>query len=320
MKKALFLLACSIALWSCTGGSQDDTSGDASSSSGEYEDASESDANAIIAYNNAFVDKDDAWRRYLEHVGSNLAKIEAGLAEPDDPVAFVGLMTPLYAERPNMGGVSLENPPSALNEEDREFFDSQYSTLNVTFDSIRTEYDDLTTYLDAEDYKDDQGVRGQEMIQGIAGRMETFFEADSTFQERLSVVANAAERTILKDHPLKDYIFALKDDAAAVGEFVELAAANGGEYSAHESAFQAAYEKIEALNQEHAGMSPPDEEEFPGKAGSFQRFNEQVTDFLTEARRIMRDASASGAITESDFDTLVNSQDRVRSNYNSFMD
>lgn len=281
---------------------------------------SQNDANEIIRYNNAVVKLVDGQHQYLKRLNENMVKIEKGLQKPDDRFAFIGLVLPPYIESLRYDDAKPEEPGKVFSKEERDFFGSNVKTLNKTFRNIQDSYDQLMEYIKAEDYKDDAGKQGKQAIVTIDSLRQNYGKITETVYKKLTGLADSAERKVLEDHPLKDYIFAFKDDSKAVAEFVNLAFEKAQDYKANETEFKEAYDKIENLNTKHKQMKVPDASRFPIKDSYFKNFNEAVNEFLIDARKIMRNAASSGQLTPNDLETFKSNEDYIRKSYNNFVD
>jgi len=281
--------------------------------------ASSNDANDIVEYNNALIKLTDANYSYLKQVGSNLERIEKGLKNPNYQSEFNFIMEPMYI-KPFTVKITPENPPGAMSSGDKKFFKDSVTAMGDQFAKIRTTYKTLADYIKAQDYKDDKGTKGLALIDSVYALGNKYYGVEDAVLNRLDVIADDAERVTLKNNPLKDYIYALKDDSKAISGFIKLIEANAGNYTASEAKIKTSYDSLATLNQQHTAMGGPKEFHLEEKKNSFDRFNSKVNDFLVEARKIMRNASATGKVSEDDIHTLKSYQDYVRNAYNSFVD
>ncbi|MCZ4244425.1 DUF3829 domain-containing protein [Pedobacter punctiformis] len=286
----------------------------------EYAESNKDDANDIVEYNNVLVSYTDKNNDYLKSLDGTLQKISKGLENPTDRFAWIGITSPMSMISINHSKVKPETPPAALSSDDQKFFKDNVAGLSSTMTKIKDTYKALNDYIKAEDWKDDKSAKGKLLVDSIYSMSKKYYAYDDKILAKLEVIGDDAERIILKSHPLKEYIFALKDDKKAVDDFNKLLAENAGKYKAAEAKIKTAYAALEAQNAKHKIMSPPDAKKFPGQDGSFTRFNESFSDYLIEARKIMRDASASGKISDDDGESLVRKQDYMRTAYNNFVD
>ncbi|MGO4877429.1 DUF3829 domain-containing protein [Pedobacter psychrotolerans] len=310
----LLVVAVAISFAACKSGDKKKEDGTKT----EYADADNDDANQIVEYNNVLVGLTDKNNEYLKRLDENLQKIAKGLNNPNDRFAFIGIVSPYSSSAFSHSKLKPETPPSALSSDDQKYFKENVAGLNETFTKIKDTYKSLDDYLKAEDWKDDKSVKGKKLIDSIYSMSKAYYQYDENVLAKLEAIGDDAERTILKTHPLKEYIFAMKDDRKAVGEFNKLLIGSKN-FKADESKIKSAYEALDAQNKKHTEMDAPDATKFPSKDGSFKRFNESFKDYLIEAKKTIRDASASGKLTESDIEDLVRKHEYMRTTYNYFV-
>jgi len=284
-----------------------------------YAEADEKDVNAIIEYNNVMVGFTDKNNDYIQRIEGNIVKIEKGLQNPNDRFAFIGLIQPFSINTITRNGVKPDTPPSALNNDDQKFFKENVVAMTGLLDKIKETYSALDEYIKAEDWKDDKGNKGKALVDSIYGLGKKYYTHDELVLARLNLIGDDAERVILKTHPLKEYIFALKDDRSATAAFTKLMASNKS-YKSIEVKAKTAYQALEDQHHKHEAMAAPDATKYPGKDGYFKNFNQRFNDYLIAARKMMRDAAASGKLTDYNIEELVRHQDSMRSAYNNFVD
>lgn len=316
MKLSVKLIALAIAIFfgSCKHSDKKDNK-----SKTEYADSNKDDANDIIEYNNVLVSYTDNNNDYLKSLDRTLSVIDKGLDNPADSYAFTFATPPFMKPAFNLSKIKPETPPSALSSDDQKFFKENVMGLKETIEKIQKTYESLNSYIRAEDFKDDKTVKGKQLVDSIYVMSRKYYTYDDKILIRLEAIGDDAERIILKSHPLKDYIFALKDDRKAVMDFNKLITDNPNNYKAVEGKIKMAYDALALQNKKHIEMDAPGAKEFPGKDYAFKRFNDSFNEYLIEARKIMRDASASGKLAELDTENLIRKQDDMRSAYNSFV-
>ncbi|AZI26093.1 DUF3829 domain-containing protein [Pedobacter sp. G11] len=310
----LLIVAAAISFSACKSGDKKDK--DAKT---EYGEASNEDANQIVEYNNVLVSFTDKNNEYLKRVDENLEKISKGLQNPSNQFAFIGIISPFYTPSFNHSRIKPENPPAVLSSSDQKFFKDNVNGLNETLTKIKDTYKSLNDYLKAEDWKDDKGVKGKGFIDSIYTMTKAYYKYDENVLAKLEVIGDDAERIILKTHPLKDYIFAMKDDRKAVGDFNRMMLGSK-HYKTDEPKIKAAYTALEAQYKKHTEMDMPSTSKFPGKEAAFKRFNDSFNDYLVESRKVMRDAGASGKLSVDNAEDLIRKYDFMRTTYNNFVD
>ncbi|WP_316827670.1 DUF3829 domain-containing protein [Pedobacter miscanthi] len=310
----LTALALVLSVTACKNDGKKDSNGKST-----YAEADEKDVNEIIEYNNVMVSFTDKNNGYIKRIESNIIRIEKGLGNPNDRFAFTGLLMPFSMSTISGSRIKPDTPPSALSNDDQKFFKENVVSMTGVLDKIKATYKSLDEYIKAEDWKDDKGVKGKALVDSIYSMGKKYYAYDEVVLAKLNVIGDDAERVILKTHPLREYIFALKDDRSAATEFTKLLASNKN-YKSIETKAKAAYQALEDQHNKHVAMVAPDATKFPGKDGYFRNFNERLNDYLIAARKMMRDAATSGKLTEYNIEELVRDQDSMRSAYNNFVD
>lgn len=278
------------------------------------------DANNIIDYNNSLVEMNDSHDKYIENVGDNIGRIQRGLKNPTSPFAFSGLMLPF--ERPyvrSMDDVDPLSPPDAFNKDDRNFFKTNAGTLKTTYEQVKKTYKSLQDYITAEDYKDDKGAKAYALIDSLKSLANKYYATEDLVMNKLNPIADDAERTILQDHPLRKWIFAMKDDMAAMQKINAMMDSASNNYKTSEAAIQTAYNALDSANKQHAAMPLPDKSQYAVKASYFSIFNNDVSNYIMELRKIMRNAAAANQLANNDASVLVNKKDAARNDYNIFV-
>ena len=310
----LLVVAIAISFTACKSGDKKKEDG----AKTEYAEADNDDANQIVEYNNVLVGLTDKNNEYLKRLDENLQKIDKGLDNPNDRFAFMGIISPYSSSAFSTSKLKPETPPSALSSDDQKYFKENLAGLNETMTKIKDTYKSLDDYLKAEDWKDDKSVKGKKLIDSIYSMSKAYYKYDENLLAKLEVIGDDAERIILKTHPLKEYIFAMKDDRKAVGDFNKLIM-DTKNFKADEAKIKSAYAALEAQNKKHTEMDAPDATKFPSKDGSFSRFNESFKEYLIEAKKTLRDASATGKLTESEIEDLIRKHEYMRTTYNYFV-
>ncbi|MFD2286568.1 DUF3829 domain-containing protein [Pedobacter petrophilus] len=310
----LLAIAVAISFTACKGGDKKETAAKT-----EYAAAGNDDANQIVEYNNVLVSLTDQNNAYLKRVGENLQKLAKGLANPNDRFAFIGIVSPFSSSGFSHSELKPETPPSSLSNADQKYFKENVAGLNETLAKIKDTYKALDDYIKAEDWKDDKSAKGNKLIDSIYSMNKTYYKYDENLLARLEVIGDDAERVILKTHPLKEYIFAMKDDRKAVGEFNKLLIETK-DFKANEAKIKSAYETLAAQNTKHIEMSAPDATKFPSKDGAFKTFNDSFKDYLIEAKKAIRDASVDGKLTQGHAEDLIGKYEYMRTTYNYFVD
>jgi hypothetical protein len=286
----------------------------------QYAKANDDDANSIIKYNNGLLALGDSRDSYLKRLSNSVNGMRSIFENPKSAVPTIGPFEPFETPYIPRLGENPSDPPNALSSSDKKFFKDSVTRLNELYTQIKAVYKGMRDYQKAQDYKDDNGAKGKALIDSINILGNRYYQLDDHIRAKISLIADDAERIILKDHPLKDFIYAMKDDRTKVAEMSVLLDSCANNYKASEAKAQAAFQALKSQNEKHTAMSFPGRSEYASKKIYFGRFNESVNDFLLDLKRIMRDASASGKITEDNLKLLDSKRETIRTYYNNFVD
>jgi len=277
------------------------------------------DANEIVEYNNLLVGFTDKNNDHLIRLDENLNLISKVLENPNSQFNFTSVITPFDIPGISISMLKPDIPPTVLSNTDQVYFKENVFGLTTTLNKINETYSSLDNYIKAEDFKNDNGKAGKLLIDSIYTLCEKYYSYNDRILNKLKNIGDDAERVVLKSHPLKEYIFALKNDRKAVEDFNKLIVESEN-YKIITPKVKSAYQVLEAQNKKHAAMVAPDTKKYPGRASSFEKFNDRFNEYLIEARRVMRtNASFKGKITQSDINNLSRKQDYIREAYNSFV-
>ncbi len=285
----------------------------------EYEDVSSDKANLIIQYNNVLVEFTDHKSSYVKGLEYHLETIKKDLDRPKDQFSFIGLTSDIDIPDYSLSSIKPENPPSALSRDDRNFFKENVAVLNSTVKNIKATNKELYEYINAEDFKDDNSVKGKKLVDSIYALSDKFYAYDTKIMARLVVIADGAERVVMESHPLKEYIFAMKDDQKETQAFYDFISKNAKDYRKVEPKVKILYQSMEKNKKVHAGMDAISEYKFSGKQRSFAYFYDAYNNYLICARKLMRDASPYGAVSKWQLEELYDKGESMRHSYNSFV-
>lgn len=279
-----------------------------------YNEKSSKAASNIIEYTNLIVDMSNSHNRYLEQAAENSDRIEKGLQNPNDPFSFSGIIKPFNTPS-RYSKLKAEEPVSDLSKEDQAFFKEKVTTYTTLYNSLKKSNDELHDYLTAQDYKDDKGAKGYVLIDTIRNKIQRVYALKSELMKKVETVADASEEVILKDSPLKDYIIAMKSDMKATRQLIDLLESD--KYAVIADKAKAQYDLLEAAHTKHAAINLADAKK-TSKDNQFTSFYERFHSFLLDTRKILRDATEKGELTESDISVLDRDYDMLINSYNNF--
>lgn len=304
-----FLLTAALLVAACDGGNN------SSQGNRAFAGTDTKEAGEIIKFNNAFIKLDDRNNAYLEKVRSNIEKIVSKIESP----STLNYIDKPFEEPIYMAEKDLAKVPASLNDADREFFRTNIALMNSLYGEIKTGYNTLYDYMQAEDYKDDNYAKGKSLVVLLNSLGTKYYTAESAVVQKLDTVSDMAERTLLKDNPLKDFIYAFKDDNNAVANLNGLLDSAANNYKVFQTAAEAAYAKLDAQYKKHSAAAWPDRPEYANQKDAFRRYYTTLNEYLLFVRKKMRDAAATGRIDDEDAQYLRRQQDALRVYYNDFV-
>lgn len=286
----------------------------------DYKKLNENEANAIVSYNNAVVELTDEQTNYLSKMEGSLARIQEGLDNPSHPTAFLAIMPIFSATNFYQGNINPEIPPDEVSSEDQSFFKTKIKKMKTDFATIKLLYASLNDYVKAEDYKDDDSNRGNGLVDSIYDLGNSYYNSHGEMLKRLKIIGDVAERVLLKTDPLKDYIFALKADRKAVGEFYDLMGNGVEDYLKIATQARAKYKQLEKMQRQHSQMDIQKIRNENGKEQIFIEFYQRFNELLIAMRKLMRNAAETGKIKKFELEELAGQGNSMRNVYNNFVD
>jgi len=209
--------------------------------------------------------------------------------------------------------------PKAFGK-DKDAMDKSYASFNSSFATIEKKFEELKSYMSAEDYKDDKGAKADAIAKEIATASKNFFAAGDSILKTLKPIADKAEEITLKDYPLKDYIISLKTvlnslDASYIAMDKSFSA---GKYN--EAEVQKAYYTLKkTLKANQDKKFEVKDASYTSRRVYYDSFNRDISSYLDKLRKVMRDSKESGKVSESIMSTLDSAYDSAILNYNNFV-
>lgn len=276
------------------------------------------DANAIIEFNNKFLQLTKSQENLIKVLGDYFTRVNAYVVADHSKSNFdIKPMKPMYV---SSGIYKSKEVPTAFGKL-RGDMQKNYDTVNASFTIIENGVNEMERYLSAEDYKDDKGAKAKEIQEKVIAAINTYDKAVEQVYTRLKPAADDAEEIILKDHPLKDYILSSKKMLSLADELYDEA---GKQYEAEkfdEAPLQQKYDALEAAAKKNAGMTlKTDNPHYKSKEGAFTRLNTQMDSFLGAMRKFMRDQKERGIDFARSTADLNNAYQNLINSYNNFVD
>ncbi|WP_292009270.1 DUF3829 domain-containing protein [Chryseobacterium sp.] len=273
---------------------------------------SSKDANAIIDFNNNFIDSYKNASNHIEGIVkySNAAVIKAKGGDV--------LMMPMVMGIMDYSFSKIKGVPSGFGK-DKKSIEADFKIYTEKKEAISKKYEELKSYISAEDFKDDKGAKAEAIQKEIEENAKAFFIAGENILAKIKPATDEAENIILKDHPLKDYILSSKSIMNSLDDiFGTIDKQYSGQFN--EAELQKKYDEFEkAVNANSQMEFKVKDGQYSHKKTQFDNFNKQSTEFLGSFRKLIRDAKESGKITDGDLSIIESSYNSVLSSYNSFV-
>lgn len=286
---------------------------DATGSKNSTVEVKEDDANAVIDFNNKF----------LKQYKSRTSSIESIIKYTNDAVKKSGGGDVLIM---SMVSPSFESPMDKIESVPAGFgkvkgdIEKDFKIFSDTSAAIKGKYEELKSYMSAEDYKDDKGAKAKKIQTEIEATAKDFVDAAERILVKIKPAADAAEEITLKDHPLKKYILSSKSMLNSIDNSYEAfnKQYTDGKYNEAES--QKAYDEVNKLWEANKALKfETSDAQSKYKGTSYDNLNKNVGNYMDNLRKLMRDAKGSGKISDSDMRTLDNYYDSIISSYNTFV-
>lgn len=309
--KKVFLVVGALTLASMSTSCKKDGATDSSKSEVKVDDAD--DANAIIDFNNVIIEE---YKNKSKRVDNILEYMDKAIAKSKgENVMFIPSVMPMI----RVGNKDVKDIPKAFGK-DKDAMDKSYASFKSSFETIEKKFEELKSYMSAEDYKDDKGAKADAISKEIEAASNTFFTSGDAILKVVKPIADKAEEITLKDHPLKDYIIGSKtvlNDLDASYDAMDKSFA-AGKYN--EADVQKSYDALEkSLKANQDKKFEVKESSYSSKGGYYDSFNKNISDYLDKLRKVMRDSKTSGKVSESSMSTLDSSYDSAISTYNNFV-
>src|SRR5690606_335141 len=134
-------------------------------------------------------------------------------------------------------------------------------------------------------------------------------------------IADGAEETILKDHPLKDYILGSKKVLAQSQNIATTVVDQYNEDVYDIPAIKKQYDDLEKeIKANTAKEFKVSDASLQSKKGYYESFNKEADSFLATLRKVLREAETSKTITEGQASEIQNGYQNIVSRYNNFVD
>lgn len=276
---------------------------------------SSSDANSIIKYSNAVIKFDSDARKKLEDAQDDIVDFEKSVSSKKPPFstlfhAFIGISV---SDVIGFGSdkVDIKKPGSFLSTDVADKIKPKVTAMVESYKNVEEAYENYSTYIDNEDYLDDDWAKASEYISTMKTNLEKFYTNEKEYFDIIEPVTDDAEEIILADHPLKEEILQAKKTLRSVDkivEFIGVEKPNMTDLNKSYSTLEGEVKTGEGLDQAALKKQSRDSQH--------ESFYSSVTDFLGEVRKSKRDE----IISNGEYNYIISDYNSVISSYNSFVD
>lgn len=211
----------------------------------------------------------------------------------------------------------MENIPDGFGKSKKKM-EETFKQYRENYDALKADLNELTKYVKAEDFKDDGAAKLKTLTESLQNKLNIHHQKREEVYAIMNPVADAAEETLLKDHPLKKQILSSKKLLVEVDHLMQQIQDQHEGETFNEAALQSSYDKVEKLYNDNSKLKVKGEE-YKRQASSFEDFNKEVENFLGATRKLIRDAKTQNAIGDADAIKTSSGYDLVISRYNNFV-
>jgi len=270
------------------------------------------EADAVIGFNNDFL---DSYKMTSDRVESIMKYADAAVTKAKGGDV---LIMPMVTGSVDYAISKIKDVPSGFDK-NRAAIEKDFQTYKAKKESIDKKFEELKSYMSAEDFKDDKGAKAETLNQEIQAEAQVLFETGERIITNIKPATDAAEETILKDHPMKEYIISSKKVMNALDSAYDTL------NKQHETGFNAAeaqkkYDELAAAVEQNSKLDfKVSNTMYTHKKSNFESVNKNAESFLDTYRRLMRNAKDSGKISDSDIQSIGYAYDAVLNSYNIFV-
>ncbi|EJL67509.1 DUF3829 domain-containing protein [Chryseobacterium populi] len=270
------------------------------------------EANAIIDFNNNFL---DSYKSTSGHVEGILKYADAAVTKSKGGDV---MMMPVILSSMDYTLQKIQKVPSGFGK-DQASIETDFKNYKTQKDNLEKKYEELKSYINSEDYKDDKGAKAETLKKEIGAAAQTFFTSGENIVAKIKPATDAAEEVILKDHPMKEYIISSKSLMISLDSVMDvLDKQAGGQFNEAEA--QKKYDEFAKTVENNSKLDfNVKNPQYAYKKTLFENVNKNASIFLDSYRKLIRDSKAAGKIPENNLREIDSAYDSVLNSYNSFV-
>ena len=274
--------------------------------------AGENESQAIIDFNNDFLDSYKSSSRYIENI---VKYAEAAVKKSKGETVY---SMPVIISSMDYALSKIKEVPSGF-EKDKTLVEADFNTYKAKTESIGKKFEELKSYITSEDYKDDKGAKAEALKKDIDAEAQAFFTAGENILTKIKPATDAAEEVILKDHPMKEFILSSKTLMSSMDSVIGVLDKQYTE-GFNEAEAQKKYDEFEKVVADNTKkVFNVKEQQYAYKKTEFENVNKKAADFLDKYRKLIRDSKSTGKISDSNIQQIDSAYESVLNSYNSFV-
>ncbi|MBO6183435.1 MAG: DUF3829 domain-containing protein [Chryseobacterium sp.] len=274
--------------------------------------AGENESQAIIDFNNDFLDSYKSSSRYIENI---VKYAEAAVKKSKGETVY---SMPVIISSMDYALSKIKEVPSGF-EKDKTLVEADFNTYKAKKESIGKKFEELKSYITSEDYKDDKGAKAEALKKDIDAEAQAFFTAGENILTKIKPATDAAEEVILKDHPMKEFILSSKTLMSSMDSVIGVLDKQYTE-GFNEAEAQKKYDEFEKVVADNTKkVFNVKEQQYAYKKTEFENVNKKAADFLDKYRKLIRDSKSTGKISDSNIQQIDSAYESVLNSYNSFV-
>ncbi|MGI9652526.1 DUF3829 domain-containing protein [Chryseobacterium sp. RLHN22] len=274
--------------------------------------AGENESQAIIDFNNDFLDSYKSSSRHIENI---VKYAESAVKKSHGETVY---SMPLVINSMDYSLSKIKNVPSGF-EKDKTIIEADFNTYKAKRESIEKKYEELKSYITSEDYKDDKGAKAEALQKEIEAEAKEFFIAGENILAKIKPATEAAEEVILKDHPMKEFIVSSKSLMNSMDSVMDVLDKQYT-HGFNEAEAQKKYDEFEKVVAENSKKEfNVKETQYVYKKTQFESVNKNASDFLDKFRKLIRDSKSTKQISDSNIQQMDSAYESVLNSYNTFV-
>lgn len=274
--------------------------------------AGENESQAIIDFNNDFLDSYKSSSRHIENI---VKYAEAAVKKSKGETVY---SMPVIISSMDYALSKIKEVPSGF-EKDKTLVEADFNTYKAKKESIGKKFEELKSYITSEDYKDDKGAKAEALKKDIDAEAQAFFTAGENILTKIKPATDAAEEVILKDHPMKEFILSSKTLMSSMDSVIGVLDKQYTE-GFNEAEAQKKYDEFEKVVADNTKkVFNVKEQQYAYKKTEFENVNKKAADFLDKYRKLIRDSKSTGKISDSNIQQIDSAYESVLNSYNSFV-